>query len=614
MKKDVWKRSRAVLCAGMAALLLLTSCGNAGFSFFPFGQKETSQTEQNSQNNQTVQESAYLKDFQDFTDEIFRDELKDSTINLHYTLAYPEDYGIDEYEISFGDYSSESYEQARIELEELQQKLGKINPERLGGEILLSYKILKDYAETELSIKDLDLYGEILSPTLGLQAQLPVLLAEYTFRTERDIEDYLALLEKMEETYTQIMDRERLKSEEGLFMSDKMADDVILQCQQFIEKPQENCLISTFDERLDRLEGISEAQKEAYQTKNLELVTQNVINAYQIVIDGLEELKGTGVNEAGLFYYPEGIRYYEYLVRKETGSADSIRRLQRRTMFFLSEVLSEIASVIDENPELLEVYDQYSMTDGTPEEMLAQLSEEMLKDYPEPPDTVYTVKYVDDSLKENLSPAFYLTPPIDDALENVIYINPLYMDGDLYTTLAHEGFPGHLYQTVYTNEAGLSLVRNLLGYSGYTEGWATYVEYDTYERVAANDQPLAKIRMLENQFSLALCSCIDMGVNYEGWTKQDVQEYLESMGLGDEETTDFIFYTVVQEPANYLSYFIGYLEFLKLRDQAQETLGEQFSKKEFHNFILTVGPAPFDIIEEEMEEWMKGLKGGNNRK
>ncbi len=596
MKKDIWRKGQAVLCIGLTILSLLTGCNNAGLTLSPSEQQETTSTQK---------ENSYSKKFRDLTDEVFRNELEANTLNLHYTLAYPENYGIDSYEITFGDYSMESYEEAHAELIDLQKKLEEIRPEQLEGEGLLTYKILKDYVETELSIEDLSLYGEILSPTLGLQAQLPILMAEYTFRVERDIEDYLGLLGKLDETYAQIIEREREKSENGLFMSDKTADDIILQCQKFIEKPEENYLISTFNERIEKMEGLSEDKKEDYKTRNLELVKTDVVNAYQLVIDGLEELKGTGINDAGLFYYPEGIRYYEYLVRTETGSGDTIRRLQRRTVYFLSDVLEEMASVMEENPELLELYDSYSMSDGTPEEMLAQLSEEMLVDYPNPPDTVYTVKYVDDSLKEDLSPAFYLTPPIDDALENVIYINPLHIDGGLYTTLAHEGFPGHLYQTTYTNEAGLSLIRNLLSYSGYTEGWATYVEYDTYKRVAAKDQPLAKLSMLESQFSLALCAYIDMGVNYEGWTKQDVQEYLEGIGIGDAETTEFVFYTVVQEPANYLSYFIGYLEFEKLRAQAQETLGEKFSVKEFHDFILTTGPAPFDIIEEEMKAWME---------
>lgn len=596
MKKNLWKKSRAALCAWVSVALMLTGCGNLHLSLSPSQSAEPEQTEQKI--------SPAAEEFLTLTEEIFRSELQDNTLNLHYTLAYPEDYGIDEYRVTFGEYSMESYEEAYSELETLQSQLEAVNSSKLEGEVLLTYKLLKDYVETELSVKDLTLYAEVLSPTLGLQAQLPILMAEYTFRTERDIEDYLELLGEIDETYAQIMEMERLKSENGLFMSDYVAEEVIAQCEQFIENPEGNYLITTFNERIDRFENLSEAKKEEYKKKNTELVLTDVVDAYQLLIDGLKQYEGTGTNEAGLFYYPEGIRYYEYLVRTETGSADTVRRLQRRTAYFISNTLNEMAEILTENPEVLEAYSSYSLAEGTPEEMLAQLSEEMLTDYPTPPDTVYTVKYVDDSLKEHLSPAFYLTPPIDDALENVIYINPLYMDDGIYTTLAHEGFPGHLYQTTYTNEAGLSLIRNLLSYKGYTEGWATYVEYDTYTR-GADNLPLAKVVMLNDVISLAISAYIDMGIHYEGWTQEDVREYLTYFGIEDEETVESIYYIIVEEPANYLSYFIGYLEFLELRNQAEEALGERFSAVEFHNFILTTGPAPFDILKEEMEAWME---------
>jgi len=598
MKKKWWKKTRTILCSCIVAVLLAAGCSNSHLTLSP------SQTENSSQPTGSQKENEETSDFTKMTEEIFREELKGNTINLHYTVAYPENYGIKDYEICFGKYTMESYEEAYEELESLQKKLEKVHVSELNKEEQLTYKLLQDYVERELSVKDLVLYGEALSPTLGVQAELPILMAEYTFRTQTDVEDYLELLGTLDETYTQIIEMEQLKSEKGLFMPDYMVEEVVAQCEQFIENPEENYLISTFEERIDRLEGLSEKEKENYKKENIDLVTKDVVSAYQLLIDGLKQLKGTGKNEAGLFYYPEGARYYEYLVRTETGSGDSVRQLQRRTVAFLSDVLTEIADLMTANPSVVNTYDTYTIAEGTPEEMLARLSEEMLEDYPQPPDTIYTVKYVDDSLKEHLSPAFYLTPPIDDALENVIYINPLYVDGGLYTTLAHEGFPGHLYQTTYTNEAGISLVRNLLGYKGYTEGWATYVEYDTYSRVKENKDE-AKLMKLMDEFSLSLSAYIDMCVHYEGWTQEDVKEYLTYFGYEDEETAASIFHTVVEEPANYLSYFIGYLEFLNLREQAQETLGDRFSAQEFHQFLLTTGPAPFDILEEEMKEWMK---------
>ena len=209
-----------------------------------------------------------------------------------------------------------------------------------------------------------------------------------------------------------------------------------------------------------------------------------------------------------------------------------------------------------------------------------------------------------------MSPAFYLTPPIDDIQNNVIYINPKYVDEEIYTTIAHEGYPGHLYQTVYTSSKNLPLVRSLFGYSGYTEGWATYVEYEYSYGYALDgaDINLANLLKLNMAAIMGLYAQIDMGIHYDGWDLAKVEQYLEDFGVGDKEAAREIFETMVEEPSNYLSYFIGYLEFLNLREIAQKELGDKFSAKEFHDFLLTTGPAPFYIIEKYMNDWMQEQK------
>lgn len=201
-----------------------------------------------------------------------------------------------------------------------------------------------------------------------------------------------------------------------------------------------------------------------------------------------------------------------------------------------------------------------------------------------------------------------MTTPIDDSSTQLIYINEKYLGDDatmdLYPTMAHEGYPGHMYQTVYTNESGLPLVRNLFSYSGYTEGWATYVEFYSYS-VSGLDEDLANVLVWDEITSLGLYAYIDMGVHYEGWDREDTAEYLSGFGIDDEEVVDEVFEIIVEEPANYLSYFIGYLEFMELRETAEKELGDDFNAKEFHQFLLEMGPAPFYIIEDYMDDWMK---------
>lgn len=272
----------------------------------------------------------------------------------------------------------------------------------------------------------------------------------------------------------------------------------------------------------------------------------------------------------------------------------------------MSDRLTRAQLLIMEDQEIY--YDfvnyEYEMTD--PEEIVEDLMVKTEKDFPKPPEVDYTIKYVHPSMQEHMSPAFYLTTPIDDLKNNLIYINEKYADEgtNIYSTLAHEGYPGHLYQNAYTNASGIAPIRNLLSYSGYTEGWATYVEFEySYDYMGMYEE-LADVSSINTAVSLGLYAYADMGIHYEGWDRADLAEYLLSFGIDDEEITDEVFDALVEEPANYLSYFIGYLEFIDLKEAAQKELGDDFDIKEFHKFLLETGPAPFYIIEDYMDEWM----------
>mgnify|MGYP002771424614 CR=1 FL=1 len=542
--------------------------------------------------------------FDAYTDQLFREEIVLNTINLHYTLAHPENYGITEYTPSLGDYNPDSVEESYQSLEEMKKDLTSFRRSALTDSQKLTYDILMDYVKTELLAKDLSLYSEVLGPTTGYQAQLPVLLAEYTFRTRQDIEDYLALLSQVDVIFQGIVSFEQKKSQAGLFMSDLVADTIIDQCQEFIKDPDNNYMIEVFNDKLSTFEGLTHQEKNDYMEQNRTLVTTEVVGAYQSLIDGLTNLKGTGHNDLGLCYYEKGKEYYEYLVRSGTGSDTPVKKLQEETLDFINDGLEQIYDAVTANPDLAEQIYEYRFALTDPQDIMEDLINKVSADFPEMEKVNYTIKYVHPSMQEHMSPAFYLTPPVDDTENNVIYINQKYMDDDIYPTIAHEGYPGHLYQTVYTSSCKLPLVRNMLSYSGYTEGWATYVEYYSYG-ISGLDPQLADLIAVNAAMTLGLYAYIDMGIHYDGWELSDVMDFLEQFGISDEEAAKEIFETMVAEPANYLNYFIGYLEFLNLRAQAQKELGGRFDLKEFHRFLLEIGPAPFYIIEDYMEDWMK---------
>lgn len=582
--------------AALTGMLLLNGCTGSS-------QTDTADAAGNS----GVDAQEMSEQFDAYMDEIFLSELPLNTVNLHYTLAYPENYGITDYDVCLGSYSLEEMEESYQEIEETRERMLEFDREKLTEEQKITYDIVMDHIDTELSAKDLVLYSEILGPTTGYQAQLPVILAEYTFRTERDIEDYLELLTQMDDLFAEIIVFEQKKSEAGLFMSDAVADEIIDQCEEFIADPEHNYMIDVFNDKIEAFEGITEEEREEYRRRNTEAITTDVMNAFSILIDGLTELKGTGTNELGLCYYDDGKEYYEYLVRTDTGSAMSVEEMKKQTDAYIDQCLMNMLDSIYTYPELEdEIYD-YEFPVTEPEEILIDLQEKIKADFPELPDVNYTIKKVHPSMEEHESPAFYLTTPIDDSENHVIYINDKYLgedsNMDLYTTLAHEGYPGHLYQDVYTNSCGLAPVRSLFSYSGYAEGWATYVENYAYG-LSGLDKELAKFLAWNNAATLGLYAYADMGIHYDGWGREELATYLSDYGY-DEEIANEIFDIIVEEPAVYLRYFVGYLEIIGLRNSMSKKMGDDFTLKDFHQFLMEIGPAPFDIIEAHMDTWIK---------
>ena len=556
-----------------------------------------------SKNNSLTAQEKTQAAFDEFTETVFYDTVTANTINLHYTLAYPEKHGIDNTSVTLGDYGYDYFLAEYDKINNFLVTLLEFNYEELTPEQQLTYDILEDALNSEADAQNYIYFAEALSPLTGYQAQLPILMANYTFRSKTDIDNYLSLLAEFDEFFGKIMDFQKVKSKAGFFMPDFMADEVIEQCEIFIEDIENNYLIETFNASLEDIDWLNESEKVLYSEENLRCVQNDVVSAYKLIIDGLTALKGTATNNAGMCYFPDGKAYYAHLVRGATGSAKSVKTLQSLTEEYIQESLQEIYSLMIVDPTLVENLDTFSFSCTEPAEILEHLKVQIKEDFPALPDTACEICTVHESLEESLSPAFFIVPPIDDTFNNVIYINNYYSNMNLFTTLAHEGYPGHLYQNVYTASLGLPKVRNMLSYPGYTEGWATYVEYYSYG-LDNLDKNVARALSLNDSATLGLYAYLDMGIHYDGWLYEDVLEYLQIFGFANEEIAREIYETILQNPAEYLSYFIGYMEITELRETAGKRLGEAFNIKDFHTFLLEIGPAPYDIIADYMEMWL----------
>ena len=536
-----------------------------------------------------------------YTDELFRNEISSDTVSLHYTLKDPEAYGVVEPEATFGSIVTDA-EIVKASAENMQQALLEYDYASLDIENRLIYDILNYRMKMIKKQADYILYEEPLGLVSGVQTQLPVVLSEYQFYDREDADTYLALLETTGEYFDSLMEFERKKAEAGLFMADYALDTVLSQCQAFLDMGDGNYLYSTFADRIEEVDELTEKEKSDYIQDNARAVQDNVIPAYEKMIMGLEELRGQGENEKGLGGLPGGREYYELLVKQSVGTSRSVEELEDMTRRQITDDLEAMEQVLGiTTGEAKEA--AAGMGQENAELILSYLEDGISDTFPEAPGTELEVKYVPEAMEEHLSPAFYMIPAIDNSQENVIYINQSQMGDDLtlFTTLAHEGYPGHLYQNVYYESTDPAPIRSLFSFGGYTEGWATYAEMGSYYLT-----PLSKEQALLLQKNasiiLALYALADMGIHYEGWERMDTIAFFKNYGITDSDTVEEIYELIIGSPANYLKYYIGYVEFLELKKEWIEEKGESFSQREFHEAVLNVGPAPFEIVEDYMWE------------
>ena len=540
------------------------------------------------------------RQFRTFTRRLFQTEVSANTISLHYTLRSPSDYGIADIPATYGSLSSDPVA-AKASVRNVLSSLQEFDPGTLSSENALTFKILDTYLKNASTGTDYLLYQEPLGPVSGIHTQLPVLLSEYSFYDTQDVETYLALLKETPAYFDSVIRFEQKKAASGLFMSDYQADSVLDTCQSFIDMGKENYLVSTFDERIASLDLLPENKKDSFRKENMKLVTEEIYPAYQNLITAIKSLKGKGTNEQGLSHFPYGKKYYEYLVRQTTGCNESVSRLRLMTRAQILEDLNAMQKVLFPADAALT---QASVLEQTPpDSMLDDLRSKITDTFPEIPDVDFQVKYVPESMQDYLSPAFYMIPAIDNLTENVIYINNGQTTSglNLYTTLAHEGYPGHLYQTVYFSASEPDPIRSILDFGGYVEGWATYAEMMSYY-LAPLSKTEASLLQKNSSVILGLYALADMGIHYDGWSVTDTVRFFSDYGINDANAVQSVYELIIGSPANYLKYYIGYLKFYELKKEMADALGNQFSQKEFHRAVLDVGPAPFEIVYDEVEK------------
>jgi len=541
-------------------------------------------------------------------DEIFAEWVSSDALSMNYYLADPERIGIERPESTFGDTATpERIRESKEETQETEDRLNTVVYAELRSDQQVVYDILRRNIEISRVFEredDFNYYTGYIRPLIGFQVQFPVLLAEFNFYTADDIERYLDLISDTQRYFNDMIEFERERSRRGFFLSNANVDSICEHIESYLENREDNLLITVIDDKIDSFPGLSEEKRAEYKERNKELVLNNVLAAYDTLLAAMKELRGNGVNTGGLAGLPYGDEYAHALLRTRIGSDKTAQELDSLYAKWMEDTWMSIMNALYGDHQMFDRFAEGllgNLDDGTPKSYIAELQKHIAEYFPPIRSTGLEVSEVHESLQEHMSPAFYLVPAIDRYNENVIYINPASLGDNLflYTVLAHESYPGHMYQTVYFLQQSPHPVRMALSSSGYTEGWATYAEMSSY--FFALEDPMEANLMWEIRFfDILLISHIDLGVNLLGWSYDDVRNYLSEYNITSTESVNNIYDRVTGIPLNSVMYSLGFIEFVELMEDTRYMEGYSFDLLEFHRSFLDFGPAPFPILRKHL--------------
>ncbi len=560
------------------------------------------------------------KAFDEFIMRDFVDSLQEDYLALHYTLLEPEVYGIDSSQaaVSLGDVVNDEYlEEARNANYEIKKEFEDFDYDLLTPEQQETYLVYEYLLEMALlSVEgDFPYMGWAFSPMQGLQGDIVSMLMEFEFYTAEDVDAYMELMADVPRYIDEMLDFTYEQEQKGYFMPDVAAEQTISYCDGIVKAGEDSSLLEAVLYNIDHCDLLTESQKADYKENAHQLFMEGILPAYQKICEYLEYFIDDENNQLGLAHLENGKEYYEFLFRQKSGSDLTVEEGKALLEKYLELSWDKIGELSRTRPEAYReyIYGNSTNTGYTNlDEILSDLEEKITQDFPyiEPVD--YTVSYLDSEVAIENVGAYYVSPPLDSTHTQKIKVNPenenVQFDQPFaFTLLAHEGMPGHLYQTNYMMQNVTEPFRQNVSIVGYTEGWASYMELIALgyleDRLSADAILLEQCYTVFENCLYALC---DIGIHYEGWDEDDLEWFLDDyLSI---QNTDPIFEQLVGDPAAFQAYYMSCIQLIDLRRQAQNSLGGRFDLKEFHEVLLSGGDVPFTVLKQKTENYIESKK------
>lgn len=543
--------------------------------------------------------------FSDFEDELFQEMMSEDYTTLHFSLRDYQKYGIEKPDVNIGDASWDDYEDSVEDCDEYLKKLQSFDYDSLSETEQKDYRTIAFYLERNKELNSYPYFDWAFNSAEGVIDNLLTTFTEFVFYEKEDIDDYLATLASVPAYLDQCLENTKKQAAKGYFLTDAMLKATEDAIEKFVDKKDDNELIKIFDENIDAFDGLSTEEKEAYKKKNQEIVLNAYIPSYEKVAEELQKLKGSRKADYNVSSLDGGSEYYAALARYKTSIDADVETILDICTQYIEKSVDELYDIMQNHSEVTEE----TLDFDSAEDVLSYL-EGHLDAFPVLDKVYYNVQYLDPSVANDSIVAYYLSPPVDDMRDNVIKINGDNVSDvlDLYTTLAHEGFPGHLYQTNYYIQQQPSLLRTQLTMMGYQEGWGMFAEGQALH-VSGLSEYASEYQKINIELNYVLSAAVDLGVNGLGWSTKDVSKYLDRLDLNSSIAKDLYDFATLQ-PGTILPYGVGVAMFELLENKAKNALGNDFDQKAFNEVLLNDGNRPFEVVEDDVNAYC-GINGND---
>ncbi|MBR5947917.1 MAG: DUF885 family protein [Clostridia bacterium] len=545
-----------------------------------------------------VIKSAADEEFEKLSDEIFVSIATSDGFTYHQFIKDPSVYGIDESEVErgWGSLSLEAHEADIRENDEILNKLSKIDRQSLTRINANAYDTLVESIELANEARDFYYYSEPLETLNGNHTMLPLMMTMYEISSKEDLDGYMYLLEDMPRYIGEIADFEIEKAQRGLFMSENALDTVLESIEKFIDSKDDCFLIGFIDDILEKdIEGLSAEEAAAYSARNRECVLGGIMNAYS----DLKETIATLRDKCGAFIGAcdrsnDEKRYFVSSIKNSAAcdmEPDEMEDLLDETA---TTLITKLMQIIYSDRNAINDFGK-TITSGKPEDDIVYLLELIKSIYPMIPEQKIEYISVPEAVADDFSPAAYLVSAFDDPSRNIVITNPTADTRTLLLTMAHECFPGHLYQTQYVRNGSFPLAQQIVSPSGYSEGWAVFSEL----MIASRAERYGVNACLLEQYNSIACNIvfpayISLKVNYNGWDKNDIDRYLTPYGLNDPDYIDTIYEYAVNMPDYFFNYAMGFACTYSIYHKVNPKTDAEL--KSFFSDYLSLGPCCFDVL------------------